>query len=104
MTNQASPQVPRPEPKFALLVMCVECGEGVEAPLPIDHKTIALLLAQRGWFMSVLSPPGQGPEVPILGAALCTACAPSVYSPAVMKIVELRRQEMLQAAQDQGAR
>jgi len=105
MTTQAFPQTPRPEPKCALLVMCVECGEGVDAPLPIEHRAIAVLLAQRGWFMSVISPPGQGPEVPILFAALCATCAQKVYPSEVYKIAEERRQVLLQAAQaPQGAR
>jgi hypothetical protein len=104
MTNQASTipqgpqgQVSRPEPKFSLLVMCAECGEGIEAPLPLDQRGLALLLAQRGWFTSVMSPPGQGPEVPILFAALCGTCAQKVYPPEVYKVAEERRQMLLQA-------
>ncbi len=83
------------EPACALLVMCVECGQGVEAPLPTDRRAIARLLAQHGWFMSVLSPPGQGPETPILVGALCPTCAPNVFPPEVLRVAEERRQKML---------
>jgi hypothetical protein len=81
------------EPKCALLVMCVECGKGVEAPLPTDRDAIARLLAQQGWFTSVLSPPGQ---TPILVGALCATCAPTVFSPEALKVAEERRQKLLQ--------
>lgn len=81
-------QTSRPEPKLALLVMCVECGEGVEVPLPIEARAIALLLARRGWYMTMLSPPGLGPEVPILTAALCASCAQKVLAPEVLQMVE----------------
>lgn len=83
------------EPPCALLVMCCECGEGVEAPLPTDRDAIARVLAQRGWFMSVLTPPGQGPEVPIVVGALCASCAPRVLPPEILKVAEERRQKML---------
>jgi hypothetical protein len=105
MPTPEAPQVPRPEPALALLVMCVECGAAVEARLPIESRAIALLLAQRGWFMSVLTPPGQGPEVPIVFGALCGSCAPKVYPPEVLEVAEARRQDLLRAAQvDPGVR
>ena len=85
-------------PACALLVMCVHCGQGTEAPLPTDRDAITLLLAQRGWFVSVLSPPGQGPEVPILFGALCMTCAPTVFPPPVLKAAEEHRKRMLQGA------
>jgi len=87
------------EPRIALLALCVECGEGVEVPLPVDARWLAFLLAQRGWFISVLTPPDQGPEVPMLVAPLCTACAQKVYSPEMYQAAEARRQQLLQAAQ-----
>jgi hypothetical protein len=85
------------EPQCALLVMCCECGEGIELPLPIDNRSVGLLLAQRGWFISVLSPPGQGPETPLVLGPLCTACAQKVYPPEVFAAAEQRRQQLLQA-------
>lgn len=78
--------------------MCVHCGQGAEAPLPTDRDAIAYLLAQHGWFVSVLSPPGQGPEVPILIGALCASCAPAVFPAEVLKAAEERRQKLLQGA------
>jgi hypothetical protein len=96
-TTQSLP--PQPTPKVALLVMCVECGDGVEAVLPIDHRAIELLLAQRGWHMSALTPPGQGPEVPIVLCVLCSTCAPKMFPPEGVKALEERRQRILQAVQ-----
>lgn len=87
------------EPKCALLVMCVECGQGIEAPLPIDYRAFVYLLATQGWFPSVLTPPGQGPEVPILFGALCSSCAQQRYPPEVLQAAEERRQQMLQSMQ-----
>jgi hypothetical protein len=105
-TTQGFPQAPL-APKFALLVMCVECGDGVEALLPIDYRAIELLLAQRGWHMSALTPPGQGPEVPIVLGVLCSTCAPKIFPPEGVKALEDRRQMILQAQAPQppqGAR
>lgn len=97
--------LPRPEPVCALLAMCVECGLGIELPFPIDNRTIGFLLAQRGWFISVLSPPSQGPEVPMILGPLCAACAQQVYAPEVFAAAEQRRQQLLLAAQAaQGSR
>ena len=91
-----SANAPRSEPKLALLVMCVECGEGVEAPLPIEHQALTLLLAQRGWYLTRLPPPvEQGPEVPILTGALCAACAPKVLAPEILQMAERQRQHLL---------
>ena len=92
------------EPKCALLVMCVECGQGIEMPLPVDQHTLALFLAQRGWFISVLSPPDQGPEVPVVIGPLCSACAQQVYPPEVFQAAEGRRQQLVQSQTAQEAR
>jgi hypothetical protein len=89
---------PTPTPTTALLVLCVECGDGVEVPLPTYLDAIALVLAQRGWFMSVLTPPGQGPEVPIVVGALCMNCAPRVFPPEIMKAAEERRLKLLESS------
>jgi hypothetical protein len=95
MTDQKNPVGTTTEPPCALLVMCVQCGQGVEVPLPTDRDTIARVLAQHGWLMSVLTPPGQGPEVPIVIGALCMSCAPNVFPPEVLKVAEERRQQLL---------
>ena len=94
--DNAPPNAP---PNCAVLVLCVECGDGAEVPLPMDQRLFAFCLAQRGWFVTTLTPPGQGPEVPMLFGALCTACAQKVYSPEVFKTADERRQQMLQAVQ-----
>ena len=88
-----------PEPRCALLAMCVEFGDGVELLLPMDARWLAFFLAERGWFISVMSPPNQGPEAPMLLGPLCPACAQKVYSPEVFQAAEVRRQQVLQAAQ-----
>ena len=103
MTNIPNPNSPAapppgPEPVCALLAMCVECGEGTELPLPVDQRALAFFLAQRGWFISVMSPPNQGPEAPMILGPLCTACAQQVYPPEVFVVAEQRRQQLLQAA------
>lgn len=84
------------EPRFALLVMCTECGQGTEAPLPLDRVSLERFLAKIGWYTAVLTPPDQGPEVPILLSALCASCSPNVFPPEVMKVAEERRQQLLQ--------
>jgi hypothetical protein len=84
-------------PKLALLVNCVECGDGVDTPFPVEQGALALLLAQRGWYLSALSPP-QGPEVPILLGAVCNQCAPKAFPPELLKQAEERRQALLAKA------
>ncbi len=98
-SSLAASTPPGPEPVCALLAMCVECGEGVELPLPINQHWLAFQLAQRGWFISVMSPPGQGSKAPMLLGPLCTTCAQQVYPPEVFAAAEQRRQQILQAAQ-----
>jgi hypothetical protein len=77
--------------------MCAECGHGFEAPLPIDRDALAYQLAQHRWFLSVVTPPGQGPEVPICFGALCAECAPTVFPPEVLKVAEERRLKLLES-------
>jgi hypothetical protein len=84
---------PETGPQCALFVMCGECGQGAEVPLPIDREGLARFLAQSAWFMSILTPPGQ---VPILFGALCGECATRVFPPEVLRTAEERRQRMLQ--------
>jgi hypothetical protein len=96
MTDQKKNPVGTPtEPLCSLLVMCAECGDGVEVPLPTDRDAIALILARRGWYMSVMTPPGQGLEVPLVVGAVCTRCASSAFPPEVLKTAEDRRLKML---------
>ncbi len=83
-------------PPCSLLVMCVECGRGIEVPLPTDRSQIDHLLAQQDWFMSVLTPPNQDPSVPIVVGALCANCAPAVYPPEVLRAAKERRLKLLE--------
>jgi len=80
-------------PPCALLVMCNECGCGVEMLLPIDHARFVRSLAQRSWFVAILTSPGQ---TPILFSALCEDCAPKVFSPEILQAAKERRQQLLQ--------
>jgi len=87
---------PTPDPPSAWLVMCLHCGQGTEVPLPFNRDSLARFLARLGWYVSVLTPPGQPPEVPVLFAALCTACAQTISPPATLKAAEEYRQRLLQ--------
>ena len=86
------------EPVCALLALCVECGRGLELPLPLDQRVLSFVLAQHGWFISVMSPPNQA-ATPMLIGPLCTTCAQQVYSPEVFAAAEQRRQQLLQATE-----
>lgn len=81
------------EPHCSLLVMCTECGQGSEVPLPFDRDALVRFLAKIGWYLAVLTSPG---EVPIVLTAICTSCASTVFPPEVMKAAEERRQQVLQ--------
>lgn len=81
-----------PSPPCALLVMCSECGRGVEVPLPMDRESLELFLILQTWFMGVFTSPGQ---VPIVFGALCGDCAPKVFSPEALRAAEAHRQKML---------
>ena len=52
-------------------------------------------LAKEKWFLSVLTPPGQGSDVPLVMGALCPSCAKKVYPPEVLKIAEKQRDKLL---------
>lgn len=99
---------PRAElPPCALFMMCVECGQGIEVPLPLEQEAFAIVLAQQAWFVTVLAPTeGQPETLPVL-AALCTTCAPTIFQPEVMRAAEERRQALLRSIQlrsQQGTR
>lgn len=79
-------------PPCALLVMCNECGRGLEVPLPINHESFSRSLAMQACFVAILTPPGQ---VPILFCPVCGDCAPKVFSPEILRAAEERRQRLL---------
>ena len=95
--NPPTPAAPAPQPQCVLAIMCVECGQGTEMPIPIDQRTLAFLLASIGWFISVLSAPDRGTQAPMVIGPLCAACAQQVYSPEVFAAAEQRRQQLVQA-------
>lgn len=76
--------------KTALLLPCIECGDGLELPadctgLRVDPKE----LDQHGWILSSLSPL----DSPLMKLApLCGGCAEHVYGAAELhKMRELMR-------------
>ncbi len=73
-------------------------NQGIEVPLPFDREGLSRFLAQIGWYVSVLTPPGQPPEVPILFAALCASCAQVAFPPEILKAAEEHRQQLIQGA------
>lgn len=83
---------------FQMVVLCIGCGQGVEAPLPITREALAIQLAKLGWFLSIVSPPSQDPKVPITTAAVCNPCAQKMYPPEAFKAAEERRRQMAEAA------
>lgn len=110
MTAASDPNVVLPSPgadlPCALLVLCVECGDAAELPLPLDQQLLALVLAQRGWFIAVLNAPdstveGSGLAAAVLGP-ICTSCAQQRYAPEVFDAAEQRRQQLLHASAHAG--
>jgi hypothetical protein len=70
-----------PERSF-LMVCCVECGLVTDAPLNEHHGIATSEFAQKqSWFVSVVTPPGQGRFVL---APVCPGCAPKVYVPEML--------------------
>lgn len=99
-----TPAAPEPEPSCALAVLCVECGQGTEVPLPVDQRVLALLLASIGWFISVLSAPDRGTLAPTVIGPLCAGCAQQVYPPEVFAAAERKRQQLVQSMTAQAGR
>lgn len=70
-----------PERSF-LRVCCIACGLVTDAPLDEHHGVATTEFAQKqGWFVSVVTPPGQGKFVL---APVCPGCAPKVYDPELL--------------------
>jgi hypothetical protein len=83
---------------FQAVVMCIGCGQGVEAPLPLTREALALQLARLGWFLSIVSEPNPDPKVPITTAPLCSPCAQKMQSPEAFKAADDRRRQAVEAA------
>mgnify|MGYP001590491045 FL=1 len=54
---------------------------------PLTQEGLLAHLKAKAWFLSVVTPPGQGPDVPIVMAPLCRPCAVAVM-PELVKAVE----------------
>ena len=69
-----------------LALNCVECcGQALCVSFPIHLADLAKLLEQKGWYLSVMSPPG---ALNLLTGVLCSACARKVHDPKVLDRVE----------------
>lgn len=88
-TNQAPPV----DPPWHLVVLCVECGDGIELALPID-RNFEQKLVGHGWFASIMEPPQAGK--PIVLGTLCNACAKARFPPDIFQAAEARRQRFVQ--------
>lgn len=57
-----------------------DCPVYVEIPFdePLDMDRLTELLRERSWFLSVLTPPGQGEDVPVIFGPICEPCANEV--------------------------
>lgn len=70
-------------------------------PLPLEQVVLERLLAQHGWYTSVLTPPTAlsdprwDPKVPVLLGAMCRTCATRTFPPEVLVLAEQRRQGLL---------
>jgi hypothetical protein len=81
-------------PTGMLNVSCAECNDAVQVPFPIERDMLFRHLACKRWFLSVMTPPGQGKETPIVLGALCPRCAKRVLPPEVLKTAEKMRDEV----------
>lgn len=99
---QAATGTTRVEPNCFLFTACVDCGLGIELPLPMDQRTFSIMLAQVGWFVAVMTEPSPDPSAKVVISPLCTACAQQRFPPEMFRVAEQRRQQLLQAAQQQA--
>jgi hypothetical protein len=57
----------------------LKCRKSVEVTLPIERDPLTRFLAEGGWIVSVVSPPGSSE---LTMDILCPGCAREIYSPA----------------------
>lgn len=81
------------EAESALQIACVECRNAIVSAFPVGREEFARIVAKQGWYLSVLSPPGQG-GLTLLGP-VCNECAPRVYDPDLFKAAEEARLRLL---------
>jgi hypothetical protein len=82
-------------PEFMLRAPCVECRDALVVPLPVDKVALSELADEHAWHLSVLTPPGRGPDVPVVVGLLCPRCAERTYSPELLAVAEERRRKRL---------
>ena len=87
--------------KIKLLFTCTgpgvsDCLTSIEVPLddPIDRDSLTAHLRTQNWFLSVVTEPGQGRDVPIVFAAICEPCAKKVM-PSIVEEVKDRETRLL---------
>lgn len=74
--------------KSHLVLFCSGgCKKAISAPIPIYLDPLTQYLRQHGWFLSVLTPPNQGPDVPIEMGATCGDCTRRLM-PEAAKVAE----------------
>lgn len=74
------------EPPSQLLLFCSgECGDSVHVSMPVYRDPLTSELRDKGWFLSVLTPPGSGNE-PILFGGTCRMCAEQLMPEVVAAI------------------
>lgn len=72
-----------------LLFLCTgpggkKCEEDVAVKFGLGRDELTKYLNEVGWFLSVLTPPGQGDDVPVVMGPICEPCAVVVMPEVVM--------------------
>lgn len=79
-----------------LLLVCTGPSDHFDSPgflevdFGLDKDALTKVLEENRWFLSVLTPSGQGPEVPLVLGPICERCAKEVMPEVVAKFYELR--------------
>jgi len=88
-------------PTFKLIFTCTgpspgvpNCKQAIEVPFDrlIDQGSLSAYLQDNGWYLSVVTAPGQGESVPIVSATICGPCAESVM-PEIVKEIRRKRKD-----------
>ncbi len=81
------------------------CQASLEVPFWLipDEDAMAMVMDEMDWFMSLVTPPGQGKDVPIVMCLLCPDCANKLHHPGVMKRMrEIRAERMAKRKGEPG--
>lgn len=67
------------------------CDASLEVPFWVvaNEEAMTEALDRMGWFLSVNTPPGQGPKVPIVMSLICPQCARALHPPELLR--EMKR-------------